>query len=56
MLLLENSQTSVTARAIDTNNDTEQQMDKTWQGPIQDLDRMLSAAVDIVEAWKGRKN
>jgi len=48
-------QTSVTARAIDTNDDTDEQMDKTWRGPIGDLDGMLGAAVALVEKWKERE-
>lgn len=48
-------QTSVTARAIDTNDDTDEQMEKTWRGPISDLDGMLGAAVALVEKWKERE-
>lgn len=46
---------SVTARAMDTNDDTDEQMDRTWQGPIGDLDGMLGAAVALVETWKERE-
>ena len=51
----EGGQTSVTARAIHTNDDTDEQMDKTWRGPIGDLDGMLGAADALVETWKGRE-
>ena len=50
----EGGRTSVTARAIDTNDDTDEQMDKTWRGPIGDLNEMLGAAVALVGTWKGR--
>jgi hypothetical protein len=46
--------TSVTARAIDTNDDTEEQMENAWRGPIVDLDEMLRAAVALVGSWKAR--
>lgn len=51
----EAGRTSVTARAIDTNDDTDEQMDKTWRGSIGDLDEMLGAAVALVGTWKGRE-
>ena len=51
----EGGQTSVTARAIDTNDDTDEQMNRTWRGPIGDLDGMLGIAVALVETWKGRE-
>lgn len=51
----EAGRTSVTARAIDTNDDTDKQMVKTWRGPIGDLDEMLGAAVALVVTWKGRE-
>lgn len=50
----EGGRTSVTARAIDTNDDTEEQMDKTWQGLVGDLDEMLGAAVALVGTWTMR--
>lgn len=51
----EGGRTAVTARAIDTNDDTDDQMEKTWQGPIDDLDAMLGAAVTLVGTWKARE-
>ena len=51
----ENGQTSVTARAIDTNDDAEEELDQTWEGPIGDLDGMLKAALAAIEAWKVRE-
>ena len=53
--LPEEGRTSVTARAIDTNEDTDEQMDQTWRGPTVDLDGMLGAAVALVKTWKERK-
>lgn len=50
----EDERTSVTARAIDTNDDIEEQMEYTWRGPIVDLDEMLRAAVALVGSWKIR--
>ena len=47
--------TAVTARAIDTNDDTDEEMDQTWRGEISELDRMLSAAVTAIEKWKRRE-
>lgn len=47
--------TAVTARAIDTNDDTEEQMDHTWEGPVAQLNEMLGAALAIIEHWKSRK-
>jgi hypothetical protein len=46
--------TSVTTRAIDTNDGADDQMDQTWRGPIGDLDAMLGAAVALIETWKRR--
>ena len=45
---------SVFARAIDTNDDSESELEKSWHGPVGDLDLLLSAAIETVEAWKGR--
>jgi hypothetical protein len=50
----ENGRTSVTARAIDTNDDTEEEMDQTWEGPLEQLCEMLGSALAIVEKWKTR--
>ena len=42
------------ARAIDTNDDTEMEMEQTWEGPISGLDAMLASAVATIERWKAR--
>lgn len=41
--------------AIDTNDDAEGQMDRTWEGPVDELDGMLGAAMALVEQWKARE-
>src|SRR5436190_7019832 len=53
--LPENGQTGVTARAIDTNDDTENDLDQTWKGPVRQLDDMLRAAMATIEEWKARE-
>lgn len=45
---------SVRARAIDTNDDCEMELEKTWHGSVAELDVMLSTAVATIETWKGR--
>ena len=44
----------VVARAIDTNDDTDDEMDRTWEGPVAGLDDMLREAIGTIEAWKVR--
>ncbi len=46
--------TAVTARAMDTNDDTEDEMDQTWEGPVADLNEMLAAAMAAIQKWKNR--
>jgi hypothetical protein len=53
--LPENGQTAVTVRAIDTNDDTEDELDQTWEGSIGDLDGMLGAALAAIDGWKVRE-
>jgi len=45
---------AVRARAIDTYDDTEFEMDRTWNGPVSELNEMLGIAVATVEQWKAR--
>jgi hypothetical protein len=45
---------SVLARAIDTNDDSELEFEKSWHGSVAELDAMLSEAVETVERWRGR--
>jgi hypothetical protein len=47
--------TSVTARAVDTNDGADDQMEETWEGPIVDLDQLLRAAMATIEKWKARE-
>jgi hypothetical protein len=53
--LPEDGRAAVSARAIDTNDDTEAAMDRTWEGPFAELDEMLGAAVATIEEWKRRE-
>ena len=46
---------NVLARAVDTNDDTEGGMDRTWEGPIVELDQMLGSAVETIREWKTRE-
>jgi hypothetical protein len=46
---------AVTARALDTNDDTEDNLERTWEGPVEELNQMLSDAVAIIEVWKRRQ-
>jgi hypothetical protein len=45
----------VYARATDTNDDTDDQMDTSWEGSSANLDKMLATAVEVVNGWKARK-
>ena len=54
VLAPENGRTAVVARAIDTNDDAENKMDQTWEGPITELDGMLRSAFFTIEKWKSR--
>jgi hypothetical protein len=45
----------VFARAIDTNDDIEDDLELSWHGRIAELDAMIAAAVTAIEGWKGRK-
>ncbi|HEX8302229.1 hypothetical protein [Sphingomonas sp.] len=51
----EDGKTSVHARAVDTNDDTEDELTRTWTGPVADCDVMMSAAVETIAAWKSRR-
>ena len=51
----EDGRTAVTARAIDTNDDTDDEMDQTWEGSIGELDKLLGTAMATIETWKGRE-
>lgn len=46
--------TTVSAWAIDTNDDTDDQMEQTWAGAVEELDGMIEAAVATIEKWKRR--
>lgn len=45
----------VTAAAIDTNDDTELELLRTWEGPVSGLDGMLDSAFAAIELWKARE-
>jgi len=47
--------TAVTARAIDTNDDTEEAMDQTWEGPTSELGDLLGSAMALIREWKNRQ-
>ncbi|MEO7691519.1 MAG: hypothetical protein ABIS51_19705 [Sphingomonas sp.] len=51
----ESGRTSVYARAVDTNDDSDDELSRLWSGPVSDLDSMMSAAVETVTAWKSRR-
>jgi hypothetical protein len=45
---------SVQAAAIDTNDDTEDEMIEVWEGPTVDLAAMLKTALATAQAWRDR--
>lgn len=53
--LPEDGRTAVTARAIDTNDDTENELDRVWEGAVGELLQMLAAAMANIEEWKARQ-
>jgi hypothetical protein len=53
--LTESGQIGVAARAIDTNDDTEEELDREWEVTAAELDSMLRLAVATVEGWKARE-
>ncbi len=55
MLAPKNGRTAVVARAIDTNDDAEDELDQTWEGPLTELDGMLASAFFTIERWKSRE-
>ena len=44
----------VHAAAVDTNDDTERELEANWEGPTDELDGMLATAVDTINRWKVR--
>ena len=44
----------VVARAIDTNDDTEMELEKTWDGPVAELNTMLASATETIQQWATR--
>ncbi|WP_426164712.1 hypothetical protein [Sandarakinorhabdus sp. DWP1-3-1] len=50
----ENNRVAVHATAIDTNDGTDEALDRTWTGSIVDFDNMMRIAVETVSAWKSR--
>lgn len=51
----EKAATSVSARAIDTNDGTDSWMERVWHGPIDQLDDMLAIAFETIDTWKRRE-
>jgi len=45
---------AVYARAIDTNDDTENELEKSWTGAPAQLDAMLADASEAINGWKAR--
>ena len=45
----------VDAHAVDTNDDTEDDLEASWTGDVGDLDAMLASAIDTISAWKKRQ-
>lgn len=45
---------AVHARAIDTNDDTEHDLEKSWVGAPAQLDAMLESASKVIADWKAR--
>ncbi|CDX27581.1 hypothetical protein MPL3356_70076 [Mesorhizobium plurifarium] len=48
------NEVAVCAQAIDSYDDSELEMDRTWNGPASELNEMLGIAVATVEQWKAR--
>jgi hypothetical protein len=44
----------VHARAVDTNDDTEDELKESWKEQQAELDNMLASAVHTVTRWKAR--
>jgi hypothetical protein len=51
----ENGRVVVFARAIDTNDDTEEGMNQRWEGSLAQLNEMLRNALSVIEVWKMRE-
>lgn len=45
---------AVHARAIDTNDDTENDLERSWTGAPAQLDAMLASASEVIDDWKVR--
>jgi len=50
----ESGRTSVHARAVDTNDDTDDELTRSWTGSVADFDSMMNVAVETISAWKSR--
>ena len=50
-----NESVDVVARAVDTNDDTEDRLTAEWKGSATELDAMLGFAVSTIETWKVRE-
>jgi hypothetical protein len=48
-------QITVYAHAVDTNDDTDDELAASWAGQVGELDGMLASAVGTISAWKRRR-
>lgn len=44
----------VFARAVDTNDDTEENLEGEWSGSTSELDGLIERAVTTIDRWKSR--
>ena len=51
----EEGRIQVFAAAIDTNDNSDLELERLWEGPVGELDSMLGAAVATIGEWKGRE-
>lgn len=51
----ENDSVTVHATAINTNDDTEYTMERTWIGSIAEFNDMPKAAVETIDVWKSKR-
>lgn len=47
---------TVHARAIDTNDDTEHDLERSWIGAPSQLDALLARASEAISGWKARSS
>lgn len=52
--LPQEGQIAVHASAVDTNDDTEGDLEAFWEGQVAELDGLLARAIATADTWKGR--